>query len=179
MNKKTVNLVLLGISCIAMIGMGIYAFFTDGAVSSVISNALGAAALITGIVTLCFRLDQRRDGSPLRLDWVIWLVLALLLFRTGLFSALGGILFFILGILLILTAVNSIRTAFVGGLRISGLIYGILLGLLGIFLFVNSRAVFDSVISKVVGVYLVVHGIYLANDLIGRLKYSRNFKGVE
>ncbi|MBR4223885.1 MAG: DUF308 domain-containing protein [Oscillospiraceae bacterium] len=180
--KDTKNIVvfaLWGIGCIAMIVMGVYAFFKTGAVSSAISSILGAAALITGIITFCIRLNERKNGSVLKLDWVLWFLLALLLFKTSLFSAIGGILFFIIGILLILTAVSSVRAALSDGVKISGLIYGILLGLLGIYLFFHSRSVFDSVISKVVGVYLVVHGIYLANDLLGRIRYSRNFKGVE
>ena len=177
--KKTISFVLWGIGCAAMIIAGIYAFFMTGAVSSVISAVLGIIALVTAVITFGIRLNEKKSGSPMKLDWVMWLLIAVLLFKTNLFSAIGGIIFFVLGILLILTAVNSIITSLGSNTKISGIIYGVVLGVLGIYLFLHSRAVFDSVISKVIGAYLVVHGIYLANDLIGRIKYSRNFRGVE
>ena len=177
--KSIVSLALLGIGGIAMIIIGIIAFLTSGQISSAISTLLGIAAIITGIITLALRLREKKNQGTMRFDWIIWFILGILLLTTNLFSAIGGIIFVIIGIALILHGLNSFRLAVSAERKAVKIIFSVAFVIIGVWMVFNASAIFDQIIAKAIGIYLIVHGAYLLYDWLGQVRYFRNFRGVE
>lgn len=176
--KSIITLVLWGIGGLSMVITGICAFIAGWHVSAAISAVLGIAALITGGITLLIRLKEKRDSSVMRFDWVIWFVLGILLLTTKILSAVGGIAFVVIGIALVLQGVNSFRLALSDKKPVK-FIFSVIFVLVGVWMIFNASAIFDQVVAKVIGVYLIVHGAYLLYDWLGQVRYFRNFRGVE
>lgn len=180
MRSEKLDLILTGGGGAAMIAAGIASFFINGAAVGTISTILAVIALIAGVVLLIARLTEKKNGSPMRFDFVLWLILALLLFNTNILSAIGSVIFFIIALFLIAQGVTNL----IGALKapqteISKIVFSCLFVVGGVYVLLHSGSVFNDIIGKVVGVYLVIQGANMLRDLVGKLRYERNFKGVE
>lgn len=184
--KKTLaGLALWLIAGAAMVIMGIAAVLNRDKAIQAVSGALGVCALITGIVTLIVRITETRlrGAGQFGIDWLIWLGTAFLLFNTEIFSKVGKLAFIILGISLICEGVRSFlaarRERDVTGWYIPRVIFAVALCLLGIGITANARVIFESMIVLFIGVYFIVHGCNILYEWLGRVRYFRNFRGLE
>lgn len=169
---------------IAMVIMGIVAIANRDRTIQAVSGTLGVCALITGIVTLIVRIVETRlrGAGQFGIDWLVWLGVAFLLFNTGIFSKLGKLVFVILGIALLLEGVRSFfaaRKERDQGWFIPRMIFSVVLCLLGIGIILNARVIFESMIVLFIGVYFIVHGSNILYEWLGRVRYFRNFRGLE
>lgn len=183
--KSLVWLALWLIAGIAMIIMGISAVLNRDKAISAVSNALGICALITGLITLAVRIAATRlkGAGGFGLDWLIWLAAAFLLFNTSLLSKLGKIAFVIGGIAMLLEGVRS----FLGAMKarsenewyIPRIAFSAVFAVLGIGIIINAQVIFESMIVLAIGIYFIVHGTGILYDWLGRVRYFRNFRGLE
>lgn len=173
------------IAGIGMVIIGISALANRNKTVETVSGLLGAGALVTGVITLLVRIFIRSKAGAghFDLDWALWLVLALLLFNTGLLSAMGKIIFIIGGICLLLEGLRSIYAA-VRAKRekdwyIPRLVISVVLIFLGITVIRNAQRIFEGMIVLAIGVYFIVHGVIILYEWIGRAKYFRNFRSLD
>jgi uncharacterized membrane protein HdeD (DUF308 family) len=180
LGNSNISTAFMGVGGIAMVIAGVVSFFHTGATLATISSVLGTIAIITGIVTLFMRLIEKSKGEALRLDFLIWFAIAFLLLNTSLLGTLGGIATFIIGIFLILQGANSIRLELTASSKdVFRIVIAVLFILAGLFAVLNSRRAFTELVGKVLGVYLVIHGVEMLKETWGQHKYNMNFKGVE
>ena len=184
--KKTLaGLALWFIAGVAMVIMGIAAIANRDKAISAVSGALGVCALITGIVTLIVRIVETRlrGAEQFGIDWLVWLGTAFLLFNTQIFSKIGKLAFIILGAALLLEGVPSFFAARKereeNSWYIPRIIFSAVLCLLGIGIIINARLIFESMIVLFIGVYFIVQGSNILYEWLGRVRYFRNFRGLE
>lgn len=183
--RQTVFLVFWFIAGMAMLIMGIAALKNSEKTISAVSGVLGACALATGGFTLAIRIFQLKTWGAgyFRLDGIIWIVLAVLLFNTNILNRMGKIAFVIGGIVMLLEGVRS----FISAYRekhdkhwyIPRIVFSAVFVALGIIVIVNAEEIFKGMIVLAVGIYFIVHGLNIMYDWIGRVKYFRNFRGLE
>ncbi len=180
MKSSTLNTILSAAGGAVLIAAGIASFFINGAAISTISTILAVVALVAGIILLITRITEKKNGGALRLDFVLWFILALLLFNTNILNSIGSIIVVIIAVFLIIEGAASLKNAVgTSAKEISKIIFACLFIVGGVFALLNARMVFNEVIGKVIGVYLVIQGANMLRDFWGQVKYNRNFKGVE
>lgn len=176
--------ILWPLSGLAMIIFGIVSVFNGGNVVGTISDLLGFAALISGIISLGVRLVGKRafgsDGKWLSVDSVLLIALGIILINTRLLESLGSIVFVVIGIIIIYNSVQSLIAAAASKSRDDGwfiprIVMGIILLCVGIWVLFNSRRLFNDISGLIVGIYFISHGVTSINDWIGRIKYNKNF----
>ncbi|MDE7293087.1 MAG: DUF308 domain-containing protein [Oscillospiraceae bacterium] len=183
--KELAGLALWLIAGMAMIIMGISAVLNRDKAISAVSNVLGICALITGLITLAVRIAAARlkGISGFDLDWLIWLVVAFLLFNTSLLLKLGKLAFVIGGIAMLLEGVRSFFSAMKARSEnewyIPRIVFSIIFIVLGIGIIINAQVIFESMIVLAIGIYFIVHGTEILYDWLGRARYFRNFRGLE
>lgn len=183
--KSLVWLALWLIAGIAMIIMGISAVLHRDRAISAVSNVLGICALITGLATLAVRIAATRlkGAGGFDLDWLIWLAVAFLLFNTSLLSKLGKLAFVIGGIAMLLEGVRSFFAAMKARAEnewyIPRIVFSVIFVVLGIGIIINAQTIFESMIVLAIGIYFIVHGTGILYDWLGRVRYFRNFRGLE
>ena len=183
--KELAGLALWLIAGIAMIIMGISAVLNRDKAISAVSNVLGICALITGLITLAVRIAAARlkGISGFDLDWLIWLVVAFLLFNTSLLLKLGKLAFVIGGIAMLLEGVRSFFSAMKARSEnewyIPRIVFSVIFIVIGIGIIINAQVIFESMIVLAIGIYFIVHGTEILYDWLGRAKYFRNFRGLE
>ena len=183
--KELAGLALWLIAGIAMIIMGISAVLNRDKAISAVSNVLGICALITGLITLAVRIAAARlkGISGFDLDWLIWLVVAFLLFNTSLLLKLGKLAFVIGGIAMLLEGVRSFFAAMKARSEnewyIPRIVFSVIFIVLGIGIIINAQVIFESMIVLAIGIYFIVHGTEILYDWLGRARYFRNFRGLE
>ena len=183
--KELAGLALWLIAGIAMIIMGISAVLNRDKAISAVSNVLGICALITGLITLAVRIAAARlkGISSFDLDWLIWLVVAFLLFNTSLLLKLGKLAFVIGGIAMLLEGVRSFFSAMKARSEnewyIPRIVFSVIFIVLGIGIIINAQVIFESMIVLAIGIYFIVHGTEILYDWLGRARYFRNFRGLE
>ncbi len=183
--KSLIWLSLWLIAGIAMIIMGISAVLNRDRAISAVSNALGICALITGLITLAVRIAATRlkGAGGFDLDWLIWLTVAFLLFNTSLLSKLGKLAFVIGGIAMLLEGVRSFFAAMKARAEnewyIPRIVFSVIFTVLGIGIIINAQTIFESMIVLAIGIYFIVHGTGILYDWLGRVRYFRNFRGLE
>ena len=183
--KELAGLALWLIAGIAMIIMGISAVLNRDKAISAVSNVLGICALITGLITLAVRIAaaKLKGISGFDLDWLIWLVVAFLLFNTSLLLKLGKLAFVIGGIAMLLEGVRSFFAAMKARSEnewyIPRIVFSVIFIVLGIGIIINAQVIFESMIVLAIGIYFIVHGTEILYDWLGRARYFRNFRGLE
>jgi len=171
---------------VAMAVMGVAALFNGQKTLAAISTALGVVSLLAAILITLVRIFQWRfygSGKIFKLDGLIWLVAAILLFNTPILARLGKLLFIIVGILVIAAGIRSLYRAIVnkGGetLFVPGIIFSAVLILLGGYVVLNAQKLFLDTTAVVFGLFFIFHGASLILDWVGQVRYDRNFKEVE
>lgn len=183
--KQLVWLIIWLIAGIAMLIMGISAIINSAKAIQTISTLLGIFALATGGFTVAIRISEAKvlGISKFSIDGLIWLVLAILLFNTSLLSKLGKVTFIVIGIVVILTGAKNLFFAVAdrneGKGIVPRLIIPSIIVLLGLFVVLNAESVFNNLLALTIGIYLIVHGISILYEWIGRVKYFINFRGTE
>ncbi len=183
--RKFVFLLLWLAAGIAIIVMGIAAVINGGKALDVISGLLGTAALITGIATVLIRIFQMKSHSKkdFSLDGIIWIILAVLLYKTSILKKLGKLAFIIGGIFMLLEGVRAFFAAFRDKSEkqwyIPRIVFSVIFAVLGIAVILNAEIVFTSMVGGAVGIYLIVHGSNIIYEWIGRAKYFFNNRGLE
>lgn len=183
--KQLKELILRFASGAGMIIIGIAALCNHGKTIETVSGILGIAALAAGVVSLVMRffLGQSDNNGRVSIGGIVWIVIALLLFNTGLLSKLGKTVVLIVGIAVLFAAVKFMLTAH--GLKSRQETYipkAVLSGVLclaGILLIINAQAIFEGLIVTAIGAYFIIHGTVFLYEWLGRLRYFRNFRGVE
>ena len=183
--RQLLFLILWLISGLGMIIMGISALINSGKTLVTVSNILGTFALFTAVITFLVRISQKQKGTKVQLgfDWLIWFFISLLLFNTNILLKLGKIAFIISGIILIFEGIRSFIAA--GKSRsehewyIPRLIFSGVFIILGITVIINAEKIFEGMIVLSIGIYLIIHGVVILYEWIGRFKYFRNFRGLE
>ncbi len=181
MKMKKTDMILKGVGAAAMIAAGVYSFFVLGSAVDTISKIIAVIAFMIGAILLVTRIVEKKGGGILRLDFLIWLCIGFLFANTGILTSLGSIIVIIISVMLILQGINSVRLSLTAGSGndIFGIVIAVLLILGGGFMLLNSRYVFTEFIGKALGIYLVIQGAGMVKELMGDVKYSQNFKGVE
>lgn len=183
--KKITELALRFAAGAAMIITGIVALCNSGKTIGVISGALGIAAMAAGIVSLVMRfiLGKSDGGGRVSIGGIVWVVIAVLLLNTSLLSKLGKTVVMIIGIAVLVSSVKFFMGARESRQRNEEFIpKAVLAGVLvlaGILLIINAQAIFDGLITIAVGAYFIIHGTVFLYEWLGRLRYFRNFRGVE
>lgn len=183
--RQTVFLILWLIAGAGMLIMGIAALNNSDSTISAVSGLLGAGALVTGILTTVIRIFQVKTAGvgQLSLDGVIWIILAVLLFNTDILNRLGKLVFVIGGIVMLIEGVRSFFAAYREKndkqWYIPRIVFSVIFVTLGIIVIVNAEKIFRSMIVLSVGIYFIVHGLNILYDWIGRVKYFRNFRGLD
>lgn len=163
----------------AMIIMGIAAIINCAKAILTISNIIGGFSLITGTITLIVRFYQSKVMKKgFRLDFIIWFVLAFLFFNTVLLQKLGKIAFIIIGAAVLISSVNMFISA-MADKRPAAVILPLFPAVLGLWVIFNAEAVFTNMAALAVGIYLIIHGLIITYEWVGRVKYFRNFRGLE
>ncbi len=170
---------------IGMLVFGILALINSGETLTAVSGVLGAFALITGIVTLLVRIFRFKPSEKLlfSLDWLVWLLIAFLLYNTDILYKIGKLVFVIGGIFMIIEGIRSFFAAYRQssemGWRTPRIIFSVIMASLGITVIINAQKIFEGLIVLAVGVYFIVQGTTVLYDAIGRIKYFRNFRGLQ
>lgn len=183
--KQLVWLIIWLIAGIAMLIMGISAIINSSKAIQTISTLLGIFALATGGFTVAIRISEAKvlGISKFSIDGLIWLVLAILLFKTSLLSKLGKVAFIVIGIVVILTGAKRLFFAVSERNEGKGIVPRLIISsitvLLGLFVVFNAESVFNNLIALTIGIYLIVHSLSILYGWIGRVKYFINFRGTE
>lgn len=183
--KKLALLILWLIAGVGMIVIGIFAFINRQQTIDAVSTVLGVCALITCIVTAAIRFSQAKllGGSRFTLDWILWLVIALLLFNTGILRKIGSFAFIIVGIVIACEGVRAFVYSFKNSddkqWYVPRIIFSVIITVLGLVVVFNSEKIFSGMTVLAVGIFFIIHGLNILNDWIGRAKYFHYFRGTE
>lgn len=168
-----------------MIAAGIAALCNYEKTVIAVSSVLGACALAAGIISLAMRFFYGKSdgGGRLSISGIVWIFIAVLLFNTSLLQSLGSAVITITGAAAVCAAIwFFVRSMLMRSRKmpyISHTAASVMLCIAGVFLIVNARMIFEGMIVIGIGAYFIVNGTIVLYEWLGRLRYFRNFRGVE
>lgn len=174
------------IFAVGMIITGIMALLNYEKAIEAISTVIGIISIIAALCIFLVRAVQWRifgEGRIIRPDGIIWIVIAFFMFNTNLLRKLGALAFIIAGIAVAAEGIRSliaaVRSKEASSWFVPRLIFSALLIILGVYVIFNSEAIFVGMTVSILGLFFIMHGVELLIDWVGRMKYRRNFRGVE
>lgn len=178
------KMLIYAILCLAgslmLIIMGVNAMLHSREAMETISGLLGLCSLAAAIVTAAARIMKAGSVKEISLDFLLWIFLAILLFSTNILRGLGSIAFIIIGVGLILKGIRNF--AFMkqteSGSPVTKL-FGLIPIVIGVLVIFNSGLIFEKLLVFSIGLFLTGYGISLGYEGIGRIRYFRNFRGLD
>lgn len=170
---------------IGMIVMGVLSVINRAKTLAAVSGVLGTFALAAAVLTAVVRIYQVKTSGKrnFSLDWILLAALSFLLYNTDIFNSLGKLAFITGGSVL---AAEGIRAFFAAFSRrheeawfMPRIIFSFIIFILGIIVIINAEKIFQGMIVLAAGIFFIVHGLNILNDWIGRVKYFRNFRGLD
>lgn len=178
--KKLIYAILCLAGSLMLIIMGVNAMLHSSQAMETISGLLGLCALAAAVVTAAARIMKAGRVREINLDFLIWVFIAVLLFNTNILRSLGSIAFIIIGVGLIAKGIRNF--AFMkqteSGSPVTKL-FGIIPIVIGVLVIINAHILFEKLFVLAIGLFLTGYGISLGYEGIGRIKYFRNFRGLD
>lgn len=178
--KKLIYAILCLAGSLMLIIMGVNTMLHSREAMETISGLLGLCSLAAAVVTAAARIMKAGSVKEISLDFLLWIFLAILLFNTNILRGLGSIAFIIIGAGLILKGIRNF--AFMkqteSGSPVTKL-FGIIPIVIGVLVIFNSGLLFEKLFVLAIGLFLTGYGISLGYEGIGRIRYFRNFRGLD
>ncbi|MGN1090323.1 MAG: hypothetical protein ACI4Q6_07975 [Huintestinicola sp.] len=178
--KKLIYAILCLAGSLMLIIMGVNTMLHSREAMETISGLLGLCSLAAAVVTAAARIMKAGSVKEISLDFLLWIFLAILLFNTNILRGLGSIAFIIIGVGLILKGIRNF--AFMkqteSGSPVTKL-FGIIPMVIGVLVIINSGLLFEKLFVLAIGLFLTGYGISLGYEGIGRIRYFRNFRGLD